>query len=417
MRELERSLPTGYVVSTWPRLSQTFVLNEILALERLGMRLRIFSGKDPGDEPVHAEVRGVRAPVAYLSLRRQRRQVLRANLQVARAVPAAYTRGLLYALRLGSAGVLRRFWQAGYLANMLRAEPVAHLHAHFATAPALIAMFTHWLTGVPYSFTAHAKDIYVDTSPSLLRAEMEHAAAVVTISEYNRTYLNTRVAPNLNGKVRCVYNGLHLNDFEFCPPSARRAEPPMILAVSRLVEKKGLRDLITAAGVLRERGVPFDMEIIGAGPLDGALRAQVQAAGLHNQVRMPGAQPQAVVRGAYARATLFVLPCVVTAEGDRDGIPTVLLEAMASGVPVISTPVSGIPELIESGREGVLVEPNAPALLADAIAQLLGCTALRERLALAARQRIESHFNVERSANVLSELFNEVQCASPLPVH
>src|SRR5919202_5876348 len=161
----ERPRTVGYVVSTWPRLSQTFVLREILAVERLGVSVRIFSTKDPDGEPIHGDVAQVHAEVIYLTLRGHWKPALWANLRLVRDVPAPYARTLVAALRYRRWDVLRRFFQAGYLADLLRREPVDHLHAHFATAPALVAMFTHQLRCVPYTFTAHARDIYVDTPP------------------------------------------------------------------------------------------------------------------------------------------------------------------------------------------------------------------------------------------------------------
>ena len=400
-----RSATVGYIVSTWPRLSQTFVLNEIVALERLGVPLRIFSAKDPGGEPVHAEVAKVRAEVTYLSLGCRWKRVLWANLWLAHDLPGRYARTLLKALRYCRWGVVRRFFQAVYLSNLLRREPLTHLHAHFATAPALVAMFTHELTGIPYTFTAHARDIYVDSQPGLLRAEMERAKAVITVSEYNRRYLLSRVSPASKGKVYRIYNGLDLRQFKFRYPCASDLGPPVILSVGRLIEKKGLAGLIVASAILRQRGRCFTLEIIGAGPLRKALEAQVKQLHLEDRVKLLGAQPQELIRLAYQRATVFALPCVITAEGDRDGIPTVLLEAMASGASVVSTSVSGIPELIDGQREGLLVSPNNPFMLADALDRLLTDPELRQRLALAARAKVEACFTIERSSQQLLDLF------------
>ena len=397
----------GYVVSTWPRLSQTFVLNEILALERRGLSVRVFSIKDPGGEPTHAKLAKVRAPVTYLSFRRRRRTILVANVRIARDLPGCYFRTLLRALRYGQRAVLRCFFQAGYLADLVRRGSVTHLHAHFATAPALVAMFTHELVRVPYTFTAHARDIYVDTEAELLRAEMERAQAVITVSEYNRRYLQSRMSPDSNGKVRCVYNSLDLSEFSFRWPRASDPGPPVILSVARLVEKKGLGDLILAAEILRGQGRCFRIQIIGDGPLRQALENQVAERGLNDWVTLMGAQPHEQVRLAYEHAAVFVLPCVVAADGDRDGLPSVLLEAMGSGVPVVSTPVSGIPELIESERDGLLVPPNDPARLADALDRLLASAELRERLGRAARAKIEAHFSLDRSATQLLALFQQ----------
>ena len=396
----------AYVVSTWPRLSQTFVLNEVLALEKKGLPVRIFSVKDPGGEPVHASVSQVRASVTYLSLKGRRRPVWVANLDLAWRQPRCYFRGLLEAARYRSFGVLRHFLQAAYLAALLRREPAVHLHAHFATAPALVAMFASQLSGTPYTFTAHARDIYVDTRPELLRKQMHHASAVVTVSEYNRRHLLQQLNPATPGKVVCIYNGIDPSQFPFRWPRAGDPGPPVILSVARLVEKKGLEDLIDAAAILRAQGLSFRVEIIGAGPLWSALQVRIVRHGLEGIVTLMGAQPQEIVRQAYDRAALFVLPCVITADGDRDGIPTVLLEAMLSGVPVVSTPVSGVPELIESDSSGVLVTPNNARILAHTLAKLIGDPCLRDRLARSARTRVESEFSIERSSSQLLALFS-----------
>jgi len=398
-------LTVGYVVSTWPRLSQTFVLTEVMALERSGVPLRIFSVKDPGGEPIHANVALVRAEVTYLSFQRGWKRIVRANLRLARKMPARYLRALGHAVSYGRLGIMRRFFQAGYLADLLRHEQVTHLHAHFATAPTLVAMFASELTGIPYTFTAHARDIYVDTQHRLLRKEIAQARAVVTVSEYNREYLKREISPSSNGKIHCIYNGLDLANFNFHCPRASDLGPPVILSVARLIRKKGLEDLIKAAAILKRQGHAFKMEIVGSGPLRAALENRVAELSLGDCVEFRGAQPQESVSSAYGRAAIFALPCVVTTDGDRDGIPTVILEAMASGVPVVSTPVSGIPELIDSFRDGVLVPPNNPLLLADALERLLCDPELRDNLARAARAKIESAFLVERSSSQLLSLF------------
>ena len=399
----EQGPKIGYVVSTWPRLSQTFVLNEILALERWGLPLRIFSTKAPRAEPVNAKVAKVRAPVTYLNFRGRRRAILHANLRIARDLPGRYFHSMIRALGYGQLGLLWRFFQAGYLADLVRREHVTHLHAHFTTAPTQIAMFTHELVHVPYTFTAHARDIYADTQAELLRAEMECAQAVVTVSEYNREYLH-RIKPDLNGKVRCIDYGLDLSEFSFRWP--RASDPsPIILAVARLVEKKGLGDLILAADILRKRGHSFRVQIIGDGELRHALRRRIAEYGLQDCVTLLGAQPHEKVRLAYERASVFVLPCVVAADGDRDGLPNVLLEAMASGVPVVTTRVVGIPELIESERDGLLTPPSEPPALAKTLERLLTDAHLRDRLVRAARSKIEERFSIDGSAKRLLQLF------------
>lgn len=400
----EQGPRVGYVVSTWPRLSQTFVLNEILALERCGLSVRIFSTKAPRAEPVNAKVAQVRAPVAYLNFRGHLGAILLGNLRIARDLPGDYLRTMIRALRYGRPSVLKRFFQAGYLADLVRRETVTHLHAHFTTAPTQVAMFTHELVSVPYSFTAHARDIYADTHAGLLRAEMECAQAVVTVSAYNREYLH-RIKPDVSGKVRCIDYGLDLSEINFRWPRASDPPPPIILAVARLVEKKGLGDLILAVDIVRKHGYRFRVQIIGDGELRHALRRRVAECGLQDCVTLLGAQPHEKVRLAYERAAIFALPCVVAADGDRDGLPNVLLEAMASGVPVVSTPVVGIPELIESECNGLLTPPSDPPSLAKTLERLLTNAQLRDQLARAARCKIEERFSVDSSAKKLLELF------------
>ena len=403
----------GYVVSVWPRLSETFILNEVLAVEGGGVPLRIFSVKNPVSGPVHARAGDVRAGVTCLGGVSGWRQALGPGLRLARRHPRRLLQTLLQAISYRRWDGGRRLCQAVCLADLLSREPLTRLHAHFAHAPALVAMLTHGLTGIPYSFTAHAKDIYVKTPPELLRAEIKHAQAVVTCTEYNRRYLVDEISPASRCKVHRIYHGVDLAQFRFRPTLRPAGQPPVILSVARLVEKKGLRDLIAAADVLRRRGRCFQVEIIGDGPLLTALQAQRLELGLHDQVRLLGAQPQEMVCLAYQRASIFALPCVIAADGDRDGIPNVLLEAMASGVPVVSTPVSGIPELIESEREGLLAEPHNPASLAEALDRLLTQPELGERLARAARARVEASFSVEAGARKLLELFGREPAGQP----
>ena len=396
----------GYIVSTWPRLSQTFVLTEVLELERRGVPLRIFSIKEPGREPVHGDLRHVKAKATYLSQVKNRREVVRGNFATAFRHPLRYLRTLLRALLLNPRwSFLRSVFQAGYVADLLSREEITHLHAHFATAPASVAMFTHHLTGIPYSFTAHAKDIYFDTKPRLLRAKIKHARAVVTISEYNRRYLSQLMHPVESQKVRCVYNGMDLRIYSNGRSNIEKLPVPSIVTVARLIEKKGIGDLIRACHTLRERGRSFRMEIIGKGPLHATLKAQVHSLDLQNIVRFRGALAQEAVREAYRQADIFALPCVISEDGDRDGIPTVLLEAMACGLPVVSTGVSGIPELVESERDGILVEPRNTGMLADALDRLLSDEVLRKRLGAAACAKVTGKFSVERSVTELLGLF------------
>ena len=416
-------LAIAYIVKAWPRLSETFILNEIVGLERRGVSIRIFSVKDPNPGPIHDGVALVRANVTYLSPRSHWKSALPANFRSLRRRPGRYLRTLFMAivkvlshrrrhpnsspLGLRALAALRHLLEAGYLADVLFGQAATHLHAHFASSPALVALLTSRITGLPYTLTAHAKDIYV-SHPDDLRAKFREARAVVTCTEYNRQHLLSRYPRECGGKVFRVYHGLDLAPFR--GPSSHTPEPAeaVILSVARLVEKKGLDDLLAAVHILRLRGRRLRLEIIGTGPLRERLKAQATHLGLDDRVRLLGAQPYEAVCLAYRRASVFALPCRVAADGDRDGIPNVLLEAVASGVPVVSTPVSGVPELIECDRSGLLVEPNNPAMLADALDRILESPELRARLTEAARAKLDPHFSLDHCSARLLALFQAV---------
>src|SRR5229473_4505698 len=407
-------LTIGMIVTTWPRLSQTFVLREFIGLEKLGLHLRIFSIKVPPSEPVHADVARVQAPVTYLAFRSSWKPIFGANLRLARQLRGRYFRTWLLGLRHIRYGnilhVVRQVLRAGYVADILRREPVARIHAHFATAPASVAMFVSELTGIPYTIAVHANDIFVKARGRLMSAKIDRAEAVVTNNEYNRQYLLSRFGSELDSKLPCVYNGLDLSQFDFRWPRAAEPGPPLILSVGRIIEKKGFADLVEAVRILYERGRQFQVEIVGSGPLKEQMQNRIKELNLLDRVKLLGARDQDFVRAAYQRAAIFVLPCMVTPNGDRDGIPNVLYEAMASGTPVISTPVAAIPELVDSGRNGLLVEQRSPQMLADAIDELLADADLRDRLARAARNTIETRFTIDRTARELLGIFQKLEC-------
>ena len=260
------------------------------------------------------------------------------------------------------------------------------------------------LTGLPYSFTAHAKDIYhenVDTE--LLKEKIHGARFVITVSEYNRRHLAELAGEDLAGKIVRLYNGIDLN--RFGTGSQARREPDLILAVGRLVEKKGFHHLVQACRLLQDWERPFKCVIAGEGQERTHLAQQISTLGLQDRVTLLGAQPQEKVIETMKRATVLVLPCVVSSTGDRDALPTVLLEAVAVGLPAISTSLSGIPEIIDHGKTGLLVPPDNPMLLAKAIVEVLGNPKLRERLAREGRSKAEEAFDIRKNVLVLKDLF------------
>jgi glycosyltransferase involved in cell wall biosynthesis len=256
--------------------------------------------------------------------------------------------------------------------------------------------------GPTYSVTAHAKDIYHEqVKHDDLRRKLGSALFVATVSEGNRSYLDGIL--NGNARVRVVPNSVDLRRLGV--PPARHPEPGLVVTVARLVEKKGLPDLVDGCGLLAQRGVPVRLEVAGDGPLRSELEAKAAASGL--DAIFHGALPHEQVRALYERATAFCLPCVVATTGDRDGLPTSVLESMALGVPVVTTGVNGLEETVIDGVTGLIVPEHDPAALADALERLLADPELGARLAEQGRRHVEDGFTLERSVSILRSLFPE----------
>lgn len=427
MQQVPPDPQIGYIVRSYPRLSQTFILNEILALEQLGRRIHIFALTDPQEPVVQPRVAAVRAPVQYLdaALRRRRAAILGEHIQVARAHPQRYLATLYYVLR-------HRDWDAGYsagsryncflhavhLARLLRraqARPehrIAHLHAHFAHDPALIALLVHRLIGISYSFTAHARDLYQIPVAALVERSAR-ASAVITCCGANLRYLQ-EVAPAAQEKARLIPHGADLREFHPAAHPTRSAEPPLILSVGRLVEKKGFPDLLHACRELKQWGHSFRCVIYGDGPLRDELAATIGQLGLAGNVELAGERPQQALLPVFQQAAVFALTPFITDDGDRDGVPNVLVEAMACGVPVVSTAVAGIPELVQHDYNGLLVAPHDVPALAGALTALLGDAARRERMGAAARQTVVEHFDLQTAARQLAGLFDHALKSTPM---
>ena len=390
----------GYVVKRFPRYSETFVVTEVLAHEAAGCEVEIFSLRPPNDTHFQDLLARVRAPVHYVSECTRADSFWAALQEVWNLAPAA--RG---ALPDASGERAEDVYQAMQLALEVRQRGIDHLHAHFATVAVTVARLAARLAGVPFTFTAHAKDIFHEgVQPEDLRRKLEDAAAVVTVSDFNLEYLRRTFGPSARG-VRRLYNGLDLERFPFREPLDR---PARVVAVGRLVEKKGFGVLLDAAALLAAREVRFILELIGAGPLEEALRQRVQLLGLETRVRLLGPRPQAETARAVAGAAAFAAPCVVGSDGDREGLPTTLLEAMALGTPCVSTAITGIPEVLRDGQTGLLVPQNDPEALADALERLLEDSSLRVRLASQARRLIEREFDAHVNGARLRRLIAKV---------
>lgn len=390
----------AYVLKMYPRFSETFIVNEVLAHEAAGTDVRIVSLRAPADGRFHESLAEVRAPVTYLRHKGWRAEDLWTTLEAScRAWPdLPSVLPELLAAEVDDAA------QALQLAALVRAEGITHLHAHFASVATTVARLASLITGVPYTFTAHAKDIFhAEVDDTDLARKISSAVACVTVSDFNADHLRGLPGSSPDRVVR-IYNGLDLTRFPHRPDPGDAGEVDVV-AVGRLVEKKGFDVLLDAVAELHRRGRPVRCDVVGAGPLEGALRRRVLDLGLDRSVRLLGPRPQGQVRRAVQGATVLAAPCVVAADGNRDGMPTVLLESMALGTPVVATGVTGVPELVQEGVTGLLVAQGDATALADALARLLDEPALRARLSAAARERVELDFDVRHQAAALRDVF------------
>lgn len=393
-----RGAPLALLVKTWPKLSETFILEEVLGLQRVGVPLRLYALEPPADDIRHAAVAQVRAPLAMVPPLRPRHALAYAwrHLRLAAAAPLRYARSLATARRDATVAA---FLRGGWLAVQLQRDGVSHLHAHFIALPADVAAAASALGGVPFSISAHAKDIYT-SAPQDLKRRLRAARFTVTCTEFNRRSLAV-LAPD--AAVHRMYHGIDQDAFH----PAQRLPPgpvPLLLAVGRLRAKKGFDVLIETCRLLRQRGLRFDCQIVGYGEEQARLQALINAAGLGGVVKLAGKLSREQLIARYAQASVFVQPSRITANGDRDGIPNVLLEAMAMGLPVVATRVSGIPEVVRHLHTGLLVAPDAPGPLADAITLLLEQPATAAQLGVRARRRVIDAFDNDTNLQQLTRL-------------
>ncbi|MDA0702438.1 MAG: glycosyltransferase family 4 protein [Proteobacteria bacterium] len=415
--------PVAFVLKGYPRLSETFIAQEILALERRGLDIRIVSLRhptDPADHPVHREIE---APVDYLPeyLGDDWPRVLRAWRKARRlpGYPAARALWLRGLRRDRTRNRIRRFGQALVLAAELPAG-IGRLHAHFLHTPASVARYAAAMRGLPWSCSAHAKDIW--TTPAWDKAEkLADLDWLVTCTAVGREHL-ADLAPDPT-RVMLAYHGLDLDRFPPPDPAAAGNAPAesaeshvTILSVGRAIEKKGYEDLLDALAAL-----PAEMDWrfvhIGGGERLAALKARAAGLGIGGRIEWLGAQPQEAVLARYRTADLFVLASRIAADGDRDGLPNVLVEAQSQGLACIATRVSAIPELIRDGETGLLVPPGEPQTLAEGLARLIAQPELRARLGAAGRDRVTTAFSLEACLDPIAARFGldrlEEPCASP----
>ncbi|MDE3011503.1 MAG: glycosyltransferase [Pseudomonadota bacterium] len=405
----------AYLAPEIPARSATFVYREAEAMMRAGCRVLYFAVRAPDDPApgmaqLTAQVRILYARsrtgrlaaaldavglVLRHSLARGRRRTIGLALRALCEDLGSLPGGLLARLKL-----LHQWLAAARLADALRRQGADHLHVHFSHVPGTIGMYASLLSGVPYTIVAHANDVHVQGS--LLRQKAQRSKAMVAISRAMRDELQRRgVAAERIRVIRCAPAPAFGAHAEGAGAAAAAPTRWVVGGLGRLVAKKGFADLLAAAAELRAAGVNLELRIAGNGPEGERLRARAAALGLQAQVRFDGALAPAEVPAWMAALDCFVLPCTLAGDGDMDGIPVVLMEAMASGVPVVSTALSGIPELVIEGQTGLLARPGDTHAIAGAMRRLHDDVALRKALVAGALKHLQQEFDPDLNASRL----------------
>jgi glycosyltransferase involved in cell wall biosynthesis len=435
-RTLENAgqLKVAYIMSRFPKLTETFILTEMLALEQDGVQVEIFPLLRERDTRIHEEgapgwkkivelmfpsrSKPMMHPEAAAQVQRAHFQpfiswrIVQAHIRYLARQPRTYLNTLWTLVRANGGsfnfliGALAIFPKTVYFAHVMATDGITHVHAHFANHPAAAAFVIHRMTGLPYSFTAHGADLQVDQH--MLREKVTDAAFVVAISEYNREFILNLCGDRFRDKTIVIHCGV---DIELFSPNLARdghGQPGRsfkILCIGTMYEVKGHTYLIEACRLLQERGIDLECDFIGDGPDLTTLTQQVMDGRLENRVHFQGRRTRQEIVEFLGNADVLVVPSVPTREGRREGIPVVLMEAMASGVPVIASDISGIPELVEHGKSGLLVPPRNAQVLANNLEALWKDPVERGRLADAGRAKVMEEFNLDKNASELTRHF------------
>jgi glycosyltransferase involved in cell wall biosynthesis len=391
----------AYLLERFPSFGQTFCYREVAELERQGTKVHVYSIRRPVDEPKQDWDEQLVRRVHYLP--GENALVGEVDRLVREGRVSGATRETVE--KWGRESDFLRLYQAVYVGLRLQRNGIRHLHAHFAGMAARTAFWINQFFGIQYSFTAHANDIFAPRDFVISLAKLlANAAAIVTVSDYSAEFLRNRF-PETAAKVHRIYNGVDLSRFH---PVDFGSGIPAIVSIGRLIEKKGFADLISACCLLKPRGRDFVCEIIGEGPLENALRSQIARDGLESCVKLVGPRTQSQISLSLAHATIFVLPCTREETGGMDNLPTVIMEAMAAGLPVISTPLAGIPEMVENDCNGILVREHDPEAVSAAIEYLIANPEQARSFGDRGREIAREKFSIEASGGALRALFEKL---------
>ena len=409
---MEKNVPPTLcmVLKGYPRISETFIANEILLLESLGFHIHIMSMRHPRETFTHASVKNIKASVDYLpsTILNHLLTLGYHNLMLALKKPKVYLKAVKKAavrwMRTRKSATIKHLLQAGYLVHKcLPGKNIIHFQAHFAHSPTSVALFSSLLSGIPFSFFAHAKDIYTSDQRQL-KEKIDLARFVVTCTKYNRNYLS-QLAGKSTTPIFCVYHGINLDYFSPKLNNIECKPPYKLLTVARMTEKKGLPTLYRALKILHDNGFQFRHTLIGDGDDREKILELISSLQLSDNCEWIGTRTHEEVLQHFNESDLFVLACEIARSGDRDGIPNVLVESLAMGVPALSTEVSAIPEILLNDKTGITVPPSRPDTMSDAIIRMLTDHDLRQRLITNGRQYVEEEFDNKIWVKKLGELF------------
>lgn len=378
----------AYLFARFPSLTQTFCFREVEEMRRQMGPVPIWSLRYPKDFSTDCPA-DLAACVQYVPERSE----LKRQIGSVRRMMGRFPLSVIWRIkRWGQRSGMYRLYEAAWLGRELKAQGVTHIHTHFAGTGARTAWWIQRLYGITYSFTGHANDMFcINDDPIPLRRLVADAAFVVTVSDFSKLWLHDQF-PMYASKIHRVYNGMKLYSLS---ESDQCSKTPLILTVGRAIEKKGFSDLLDSCACLHRDGIDFKCQIVGGGPLEPSLRQQIQDLALDSQVEILGSLPLAVVRKKLQEASVFVLPCVAETGGGMDNLPTVILEAMEACLPVVSTHVAAVPEMVQDGKTGLLVDERHPQQLARALRELLLDPDQRKRMGASGRQFAEQHFAVD----------------------
>lgn len=390
-----------YILSQFPEIHETFILREIKALKDRGIDILILSLKPCRDKVIHDEARELMKKTIYGKVHGLWFTV-HSILHPVKTISTFFYVVKTYSKSPKEFIKAIYVWlECFYFARIIHKEKIMHIHSHWATMPTTAAVILSKLTGVPFSFTAHAWDIFVNCDG--LEGKINKAKFVVTCTDYNRKFLSHFCKNGQHKKVHLNYHGIDVD--KFTVHSSQLTSKLVILAIGRLVETKGFEYLIEACRILNDKEISFECRIVGSGPLENKLKSLAISYGLRDRINFLGIRNQEEIKKLYSEATVLTQPSVMAKNGDRDGIPNVILEAMALGAPVIATNFSGISEAVIDKDTGILVPDRDSSALAEAIVTLWQDEQLRERLSLNGRKLIESKFNTDTNIKELLTIF------------